>query len=77
MYDSRVIANRFIQLAKEKGEHIDIAKIMKLVYIAHGWSLAILDKPLVKEGDIICGKRNVFIPAVYKAFEKKLQVPTK
>ena len=44
MYDSRHIANLFIQ----RGQFSHM-QIQKLVYFSHGWSLAILDKRLVDE----------------------------
>ena len=36
------IANRFIALASADGRALDQIQLQKLVYIAHGWFLAIL-----------------------------------
>lgn len=39
------IANYFIELAHKESKDIRPLKLMKLVYIAHGYILAMLDKP--------------------------------
>lgn len=46
-YPSPVIAEYFIQ--KDKNMKSDIMKVLKLVYISHGFNLAIFDTPLIKE----------------------------
>lgn len=47
MYDARSVANEFLRQA---GDHrLSNMKLQKLVYIAHGYSLAILHKPLIKQ----------------------------
>ena len=33
----------------DKGDNLDQLKLIKLVYLCHGWSLGILDAPLVNE----------------------------
>lgn len=38
------VANRFLELAGDKG--LTQLQIQKLVYIAHGWTLALCDEPL-------------------------------
>jgi len=50
-YDARAIANLFLTWAREdkKSKSYTPMKIIKLVYIAHGWCLALLDKPLILE----------------------------
>ncbi|MBD8892102.1 Panacea domain-containing protein [Roseibium litorale] len=45
-YDARAIANEFI---RRNGPHINQMKLQKLVYIAHGWNLAINKAPLIAE----------------------------
>lgn len=44
-YDPRIIANEFIKL---NGGAMNQMKLQKLVYIAHGWNLAINGEPLVR-----------------------------
>lgn len=40
------IANDFISLAAEEGRALDQLQLQGLVYIAHGWCLALLGQPL-------------------------------
>ena len=40
------IANEFIRLAAKEGRALDQIQLQKLVYIAHGWRLAISGQPL-------------------------------
>lgn len=48
-YSSAAIANRFLSIADRKGALLDPMKIQKLVYIAHGWHLALAGQPLCSE----------------------------
>jgi uncharacterized phage-associated protein len=43
---STEIANRFIQLAAAEGRRFDQMQLQELVYIAHGWCLALTGQPL-------------------------------
>ena len=43
---SPAIANQFFPLAQRAGNPLTNMRIQKLVFIAHGWSLAINDQPL-------------------------------
>ncbi|ETA49703.2 Panacea domain-containing protein [Ponticoccus alexandrii] len=51
-FHSTSVANRFLQLASAKGQKLTQMQLQKLVYIAHGWSLAILGRPLTS--DSVC-----------------------
>jgi uncharacterized phage-associated protein len=46
-YSPLAVANYFIERAASEGEILDHLKLQKLVYIAHGWHLAISGKPLL------------------------------
>lgn len=48
-YDAKAIANYFLELAKQQGKTIDPMAIQKLVYFAHGWNLALFDRPLITD----------------------------
>ena len=49
MHDSRTIANRFLDLAEREGARLTPMQLIKLVYIAHGWSLGLFGRPLVRD----------------------------
>ncbi len=66
-YDSRQIANWFIRHAHMHGRKMDIMQVLKLVYMAHGWCLAVLDRPLIHDR-IEAWDCGPVIPAVYHAF---------
>ena len=48
MHDPRAIANRFIMIAIKENNPLTLMQILKLCYIAHGFCLAFLGKPLSK-----------------------------
>ena len=48
-YDSRSVANSVLQIAQGAGRTLTNMQLQKLVYIAHGYALAILHKPLIKQ----------------------------
>lgn len=66
-YDSRQIANCLIKLAKERGEIMSITRLLKLAYMAHGWTLAIIEKPLVNDY-VQAWRYGPVIPSIYYAF---------
>lgn len=65
MHDPRAIANHFIGL----GNHtFNLMQLLKLSYIAHGFSLAILDTELSKEL-VQAWKFGPVFPSVYHEFK--------
>jgi uncharacterized phage-associated protein len=48
-HDPRSIANKILDIREEAGQTLTIMQLIKLIYIADGWSLALLGKPLVNE----------------------------
>jgi uncharacterized phage-associated protein len=59
------VANEFIRLARAKGVSLTPMKLQKLVYFAHGWSLALTGQPLVSER-IEAWQFGPVIPALYR-----------
>ena len=48
-FSSTAIANEFIRRAKKDGRRLSQMQLQKLVYIAHGFSLTVLNEPLTKD----------------------------
>jgi uncharacterized phage-associated protein len=49
MKSSLLVANRFLDLAKQKNDSLTPMQLIKLVYIAHGWMLGMHGRPLIKD----------------------------
>lgn len=48
-YPAKAVANEFLSLARAEGKTISPMKLLKLVFIAHGWYLAFTKQPLIQE----------------------------
>jgi len=66
MHDSRTVANRFLELARLDKLPISPMKLLKLVYIAHGWNLGLYGRPLIKDR-VEAWKYGPVIPKLYNA----------
>ncbi len=64
--DTKAIANGFISQALESELNLDVIKLQKLIYYAHGWHLAITKMPLIRE-PIQAHKFGIVIPSIYLA----------
>jgi uncharacterized phage-associated protein len=49
MADARIVANRFLELAREQKRSLTPMQVLKLVYIAHGWMLGLNGRPLIEQ----------------------------
>ena len=63
------IANAVLDEAREQGKPLTIMQLLKLVYIAHGWSLGLLGSPLVNEQPEAWQHGPVF-PSIYREFRR-------
>ena len=65
------IANYFIDLANNSGRIIRPLKLMKLVYIAHGYMLALLNRPTngTKLEKVEAWRYGPVFPSVYYSFK--------
>lgn len=63
------VANYFIGKAQEEGVEITPMKLLKLVYIAHGWSYPAGIGPLIGE-EVQAWKFGPVIPSVYHRFKE-------
>lgn len=62
------VANYFILKSLESGQLLTPMKLVKLVYIAHGWYLGLTGDPLISEG-AQAWKYGPVIPTVYEQFK--------
>lgn len=74
MYDSRVIANWFIDRANERGETLTPMQLIKLVYIAHGWMLGLHHRSLIQD-EVQAWQYGPVIPKLYNSVRKHRSQP--
>ncbi len=67
-YPALVVANAFVRMGLEAGRPVDPMKMQKLVYLAHGFNLALLDKPLISER-IEAWPYGPVVPTLYYTFK--------
>jgi len=63
------VANTLIDLSQWEGVDITPMKLLKLVYIAHGWCLGIYGKPLIGE-QAQAWEYGPVVPSVYRDFRR-------
>ncbi len=62
------VARYFIQKSIDEGNPLTNMKVLKLVYIAHGWYLGITGKPLINEA-VEAWKYGPVIRSLYERFK--------
>lgn len=74
MHDSRVVANRFLNLAQAANDAITPMQLLKLVYIAHGWMLGLYGRPLIRD-EVQAWQYGPVIPRLYNAVRSYRSLP--
>jgi len=69
MYPVLTIADEMLRIAKRKGRQLTPMQLMKLVYIAHGWSLAVMGRDIFSDR-IEAWKFGPVIPTLYQAAKR-------
>ncbi len=66
------VANYLIDLAEKSGKHLQPLKLMKLVYIAYGFGLAVLDRSIIdpRFDKVEAWRFGTVIPSVYHSFKQ-------
>jgi len=67
MQPTLAVANYLIGKAHAEGRSITPMQLIKLVYIAHGWTLGLYGKPLIGE-EVQAWKYGPVVPSVYQDF---------
>jgi uncharacterized phage-associated protein len=68
-FSATAVANDFLKIARDRGEALTSMKLQKLVYYAHGWSLALTGEPLIFNR-IEAWDYGPVIPDLYQDFKK-------
>jgi uncharacterized phage-associated protein len=69
-FKSLAVANRFIELSNAQDEKLTLMKLLKIVYFAHGWHLAITDKKPLVDDAIEAWKFGPVAPSIYHFFKE-------
>lgn len=71
-HDSRAVANRFVELALQRGKIITIMEVVKYVYLAHGWFMGFNghNRPLISH-KVEAWRLGPVVPEVYREFRKQ------
>src|SRR5215469_1410850 len=68
-YSAKTIANYFLEWGRRDRVPVDPLKLQKLVYLAHGWAMAFLGKPLIRD-PIEAWRYGPVVPVLYEEFRK-------
>ncbi|MEA3533142.1 Panacea domain-containing protein [Rhizobium sp. CC-YZS058] len=68
-YTPQHIANYFLERAEREGVRVSPLKLIKLVYIAYGWNLALVGDKLFDE-PIEAWQHGPVIPSIYHEFKE-------
>lgn len=65
-HDSRALANQILLQARKQNVSLTIMQLLKLMFFAHGWHLALHDRPLSRD-PVEAWQYGPVFPLVYKA----------
>lgn len=68
-HDPKAIANQILRICDRLDQKVTLMQLIKLVYLADGWSTALRNRPMSKLGPQAWQYGPVY-PTVYKAFKR-------
>ena len=69
-HDARLVADCLLDMACRKGQSLSIVKLLRIIFISHGWTLALLGRPLVQNA-IEAWDHGPVITDVYAAYRSQ------
>ena len=76
MHSAKAIANYFLEKGWNEGIELSPLKLIKLVYLAHGWHLGFTENPLIADY-VHAWTYGPVIPELYHEFKKYRNQPIK
>jgi uncharacterized phage-associated protein len=76
VFDTGAVTNYVLELGERDKKPITPMKLLKLLYFAHGWHLAITDRPLIDD-QVEAWPWGPVIPSVYHEFKRFGHTPIK
>ncbi len=73
--NASICANFFLKKAEEEEIPLTLMKLLKIVYIAHGWSLAILNKGILGNEKVEAWQHGPVISSLYHEFKHFKETP--
>ncbi|MCH8342708.1 MAG: SocA family protein [Planctomycetes bacterium] len=73
-WSSKAVANHILHLAKAEGVQVTPMQLNKLVYITHGWHLALTGDPLINE-TAEAWKYGPVVSSLYQEFKRFGRTP--
>jgi len=69
-FKSLAVANRFIELGNESGKKLMMMQLLEVIYIAHGWHLALTDGTPLIDDTFEAWRIGPVAPTVYHSFKE-------
>ena len=73
-YSSIAVAKKILELSELKGNPLTPMQLIKLTYLAHGWMLGLLGRPLLSER-VEAWKYGPVLPNLYSVIKKHRDKP--
>jgi len=73
-FDARGVANKILHIANASDINLTSMQLIKLVYLAHGWSLVLFDRPIVK-GNPEAWQYGPVYPSIYEHVKRNGSKP--